>query len=985
MHVRWLATLSWPEFRHHPWRSLTAVIAIALGVALAFAVQVINASALAEFGQAVRTTQAQADLVLHSRQGPLPDTLLAQLVRHPEVATAQPVLTAEVRLQDAQGRWQPLRLIGLDALSVADTAPDLLPRRLAEANGATAPADAAPARQAATREASAAASPRSDDAAADASRGWQDWFAPDTVYLNAAALRLLSPSARTGTRVLVDLSMGYAHASDQLINETASYSPSSSSSQHPLRLAGRLAAGGPPTAVMDVAAAQALLGRQGELSRVDLKLHRSLSPEQAQRVLALPASVWLSRPQDATARTASLTRAYRVNLSVMALVALFTGAFLVYSVLALSVAQRAPQLALLGVLGWSPRERQRLILHEALVLGGLGAALGLALGYLLGWGAMQLLGGDLGGGYFAGQAPQLLVSWPAAALYGGLGVLATVAGAWLPARQAAALPPAHTLKGAGVADAQPLPLVWGLGLLALAAALAGLPAVNGVPVAAYASVGLLLLGGMALLPLAVATAYDRLAPWVRRAALPLLAVERARRLRALAAVAVSGVVAALALSTALTVMVASFRASMLSWLDTVLPAELYVRMPTRDPDAGQASPGRAEPLPAGLLSALAALPGLTATPQRSEPWPLDPTQPALTLIWRDLSAGAAQSLPLVSGPADSGANGSAEYPRIYISEQVRDQQQLAVGQVWPALARFLQTDGRYTVAGVYRDYARPGGSVTLDWRDLQARGAPQAPTDIAVRRRDPDLSPEQALRLVRDQVRAHAAPPSRHTPTNAVAEPRPPSAGDGASDARHAASDSAGDRDAASEADTRIRAQTAPRAGPQPATAGTAAAPAPQAALPEVHSTAALRARSMAIFDRSFAVTYWLQMIAVGIGLFGVSASFSAQALARRKEFGLLVHLGLTRAQIRRLVALEGMAWCTIGAVAGVALGLAVALVLIKVVNPQSFHWSMDLHVPLLRLLALGLAVVLAGTVTAWLTARRVAGGDAVRAVQEDW
>ena len=56
-----------------------------------------------------------------------------------------------------------------------------------------------------------------------------------------------------------------------------------------------------------------------------------------------------------------------------------------------------------------------------------------------------------------------------------------------------------------------------------------------------------------------------------------------------------------------------------------------------------------------------------------------------------------------------------------------------------------------------------------------------------------------------------------------------------------------------------------------------------------------IRATSLRIFDRSFAVTYWLQAVAIAIGLFGIAASFSAQVLARRKEFGLLAHLGLTR------------------------------------------------------------------------------------------
>ena len=157
------------------------------------------------------------------------------------------------------------------------------------------------------------------------------------------------------------------------------------------------------------------------------------------------------------------------------------------------------------------------------------------------------------------------------------------------------------------------------------------------------------------------------------------------------------------------------------------------------------------------------------------------------------------------------------------------------------------------------------------------------------------------------------------------------------------------------------------------------------AALLEFASTQQIRAISLTIFDRSFAVTYWLQGVAIAIGLFGVAASFSAQVLARRKEFGLLAHLGLTRRQILTVVAGEGAAWTLIGSVAGLGLGLVVSLVLVHVVNPQSFHWTMDLVLPWLRLLALCAAVVLAGTVTAWLAGRAAAGKDAVLAVKEDW
>jgi putative ABC transport system permease protein len=175
--------------------------------------------------------------------------------------------------------------------------------------------------------------------------------------------------------------------------------------------------------------------------------------------------------------------------------------------------------------------------------------------------------------------------------------------------------------------------------------------------------------------------------------------------------------------------------------------------------------------------------------------------------------------------------------------------------------------------------------------------------------------------------------------------------------------------------------QTVRRAAPAANAAGAAGLD----ALLEFASASEIRATSLRIFDRSFAVTYWLQAVAIGIGLFGVAASFSAQVLARRKEFGLLAHLGLTRRQILAVVAGEGAAWTAMGALAGLGLGLAVSVVLVKVVNPQSFHWTMDLAVPWGRLLALCLAVVAAGTLTAWLAGRAAASQEAVLAVKEDW
>jgi putative ABC transport system permease protein len=146
-----------------------------------------------------------------------------------------------------------------------------------------------------------------------------------------------------------------------------------------------------------------------------------------------------------------------------------------------------------------------------------------------------------------------------------------------------------------------------------------------------------------------------------------------------------------------------------------------------------------------------------------------------------------------------------------------------------------------------------------------------------------------------------------------------------------------------------------------------------------------IRAMSMQIFDRSFAVTYLLEAIAIAIGLAGVAATFSAQTLARAKEFGMLRHVGVTRGQILRILALEGGALSALGVACGFVLGLLISLVLVYIVNPQSFHWTMRLHLPWGLLASVAATLLAASVVTALVSGRHALSGDPIRAVREDW
>ena len=134
-----------------------------------------------------------------------------------------------------------------------------------------------------------------------------------------------------------------------------------------------------------------------------------------------------------------------------------------------------------------------------------------------------------------------------------------------------------------------------------------------------------------------------------------------------------------------------------------------------------------------------------------------------------------------------------------------------------------------------------------------------------------------------------------------------------------------------------------------------------------------------------FAVTYALEAVAVAIGVAGVGFAIGSTATARRAEFGMLRHLGLRRRDVIALLTEEGIVLTTLGVLYGWALGLILSIVLIDVVNRQSFHWSIDLSVPLGGLLALGAALVAAAAATALIAGRGAVAADAIQVVREDW
>lgn len=852
--MKLLRHLTWPTWRDQPARVLLAIVAVMLGVALAFGVHLLNGAALTEFARAARGVNGQPDLILRaSSNNPLTDADLAELLNRPEVAVASPVLEAQALWPGQKGPFGgglTIRLIGLDALALL-------------------------ASNTAGRPLAPELTPQSDG-------GWNQALGASTVHLNAAAAARLPAGAKTLT-----LRLPQPHHPDPRDVE--------------LTIGGRIAAGNAPLGVLDIADAQALFGRLGSLDRIDIQLTPGTDATAWARTL--PPRWRATPPADEGERLSDLTRAYRVNLGLLALMALFTGSFLVYAVLSLATAQRLPQWALVGVLGVSARMRWRLILLEGLAIGVVGTALGLALGVALAAGALKLMGSDLGLHGGSGSSTALLFNQPLlgpAVVYGALGLLAALVAALAPALTVRRIAPALVLKGLGLPAGRTLPAWVGLALLAAGAGLGGLPPLlEDTPVAAYLSMLCLLLGGLALVPALVqllAALLQRLPEPFKNGPLLLLARERSRDQATEARRSLAGVLVALALAVAMTVMIGSFRESLSRWLDEALPADLYVRSALRNAD------GSGAPLPPAVIEQLGRLPEVARTGvQRTARLRLAPGGEAVALTARNLEAGGLPLIERWTGATTAGAT------PVYVNEAARDRDGLVPGRMFTAEL----IDGGFAVklqvAGIWRDYSRQSAALWMDLADYRRLSGDATTTEMALW-----LAPGRTLDAARAAIRRVA-----------------------------------GD---------------------------------------DVETAAAgeLRTLSLQIFDRSFAITLWLQAVALAVGLFGVIASQSAQALARKREFGLLRHLGLSRRALMKLLLLEASLAGGAGALAGLALGLGLSVVLVYVVNPQSFHWSMEMNLPVGRLaLLVGLAFA-AAVGASLLAGRRALGTDAVRAVRED-
>jgi putative ABC transport system permease protein len=824
------------QIREQPGRLLVTVIAIALGVALGTSVYIVNATALDEFGLATKRLVGEADLVIRGPRDGFSETVFTTLTHESAVHAASPVLEVEAAIP---GRRDTLKVLGVDPFRAAELQPALL---------------------------------------ADIAGSIFELFQADGIFLSAAAARQLNLRRGDHLPVTVGSVTKSLHVLGLLSDAT-----------YPQALG-----------IMDIASAQWTFDAIGRLNRIDLRLAPGTPVEAYRGELQrrLPAGVLAVAPRIERDRAVTVTRAYRVNLNMLALVALWTGAFLVFSTQSLSVLRRRRSLALLRALGATRGELEAALIGEGAALGAAGSLLGVALGVVIAAVLLEVLTGDLGNGQlhtagFAVHAPGLPL-----AFFFLVGTLVASAGAWVPARRGANHPPARALKGGDDTYDAIARTSWqaGVALLLTGALLARAPAVGGLPIFGYAAIGALLFGGVLLVPVLTVRILT-LAPRTNQVVWDA-AVAQLRENVGLSTLSLASIIVSFSLMVAMAIMVFSFRVSFDHWLGKLLPADLQLREPLGNDTAYWSTADQAR---------LAAVAGIERIDfRRTRPLLLDAERPAVALIARGKSTrNAADELPLIESAPP--AAGDAREPA-WISESLQDLYGLHLGGTVT-----LPLGGRprpFRVAGVWRDYARTFGAVVISLPAYVAATGDRSATEGSV-----------------------------------WLDGRLP-----------AATVEAGLRACFSRGDSL-----------------------------EIMSSSAVRERSLQIFDRAFAITYALEAIAVVIGLTGVSFAAGSTALARRSEFGMLRHIGMLRRQVIGILASEGFLMSVFGVLYGLTLGAVLSLVLVYVVNRQSFNWSIDLSVPVWQLAALSVTLVAAAALTAVWSGRAATSQDAVQAVREDW
>ena len=793
-----------------PWRFLVTVVGIAAGVAAVISTVAASRAAVASFAEGIVEVAGAARLEV-TRPGGLPEELLEALRPLSGDALVVPVVDDSVLLLEL---GDGVRLLGVDLLL--------------------------------------------DDQVRPVLDGDAELPDLETVLLGFGAL-LSRPLAR---ELGVDLGDTLALSADGR--------PAA------VEVAGTFAAEGLSAVwervlLVDVAAAQELLGRIGRLDRIELvpRAGADLDELQQRAAALLPGGVTVAEPGERRRFAEQILASLRFNLVALSSISLLVGGVLVATTLATSVVQRRYVVSLLRSLGASRRGIAGAVLGEALALGLIGGALGVAAGF--GGARLALTSVRFTVASVVRGIPASDISFdPGLAAAGiAVAVVTALAAAVLPLAEVMGIPPLQGLRSATPQQlrnrARLITVAALLAMAAAAAVLVQLPVLWGLPVAALTAalvlMATLLVGSGLLLDSLARLGHLPLARLLS-AALQLAAAALAAGRRR-AAWAAGSVAVAVALAVAIATMVSSFRATVKGWTEAGMRADVWIRPLAADTGAWV---GRLDPEIVPFLEEMFGAEAVDPFHEVTVPYRGRPVS----------FAGAAFDVVRHHGSVPFPGRESAE-----VFQEAWERRGAVVNE--PFSTRFgigigdtvrLELPGgvlEREVVGVFRDYSRSHGLVVVDRPDFLRFFPELGPDDIALFL-PPGSDAEAARSRLMEAVRGRF--------------------------------------------------------------------------LVEALVARELRGAVLAAFERTFAITTAMYLVAAVVAVVAVLTVLLTLVAERRRELATVRAVGGSRRQLATMVVAEAGLLGLAAAGAGSAIGLIVGVVLVKVVNLQSFGWSLELVLP---------------------------------------
>ncbi len=554
---RALFRLAWRHAWRRPLQSLFLIAGVAIGVAMIVAIDLANGSAARAFELGTESVAGRATHTVIGGSTGLDEAVYATLRRDLGYRLSAPVVEAYV-VADELAR-QPFRLLGVDPFAES-------PFRsyLGVGNG---------------RE------PAPDFLSTLMVR-------PNTVLLSSVVAEryALQPGDPITVRVGAD--------------------------QHTLEIAGLLEPADELSQraldtllIADISTAQEVLDRVGRLDRIDLIVPDGDTRQATLDSIAaiLPPSARIEQSQSRAGTVNEMTAAFSLNLTALSLLALVVGMFLIYNTVTFSVVQRRPVIGTLRALGMTGREVYGMILLEAMLLGFLGTLAGLALGVVLGRGAVQLVTRTINDLFFVVSVRELDVPFFTLAKGTVIGMVAAAIGAAIPAFEATSVAPAGALRRSSLEEGSRRALPW---ISGAALTLLGAGTLMLIPewslMLAFAGLFAIIVGAALLAP--------QLTLWLMLAAQSVtsaggvigrMAPRTIIRTLSRTSVAVASLMVAVSVIIGVGIMIGSFRATVELWLEDVLQADIFISPPSLNAGEVQTS------LDPGLVEALSVYPGIS--------------------------------------------------------------------------------------------------------------------------------------------------------------------------------------------------------------------------------------------------------------------------------------------------------------------------------------------------------------------------------------